>query len=101
MHRPILDDALRRSDVPGPAAPWTDVERFALTWPGTAGPEVYALLERHRQARTLPDTLAELRAILLAEQRSHRHVSRAPTGEALERVRAIVEAIRVRVPSSA
>lgn len=97
-HGPIPDDELRRSDVPSVVAPWTEVERFALTYDGAAGPEVAALLERHAKARTLPETLPELRAILFMEQRSHRHVSRAPSGEALARVRAIVEAIRERVP---
>lgn len=97
-HDPIPDEALRRFHVPAPTAPWTEVERFALSWPGDAGPEVSALAERHEQARTLPDTLTELRAILFLEQRRHRHASRSPTGESLARVRAIVEAIRARVP---
>ncbi len=97
-HRQIPDDALRRSDVPAPMAPWTEVERFALSWEGTGGPEVSELAERHEKARTLPDTLAELRAILFLEQRRHRHWMRAPTGDSLARVRAIVEAIRARVP---
>jgi hypothetical protein len=97
-HGPIPDAALRRSHVPAPTAPWSEVERLALSWPGDAGPEVSALFERHEKARTLPDTLGELRAMLFLEQRRHRHVSRAPTGESLARVRAIVEAIRARVP---
>lgn len=95
----IPDDALRRSDVPSATARWSEVERFALSWNGASGPEIHALLERHAQAGTLPETLAELRAILLAEQRRHRHWMRAPSGDALTRVRAIVEAIRVRVPA--
>ncbi len=99
--RPIPDHALRRSDLPGPAAAWTDVERFALTYDGATGPALSELLERHAQARSLPETLTELRAILYLEQRSHRHASRAPSGEALTRVRAIVEAIRARVPPDA
>lgn len=97
---PIPDEALRRSDVPAPTAPWTEVERFALRWDGTGGPELSALLEVHEQVRTLPDTLTELRAILFLEQRRHRHWMRAPTGDALARVRAIVEAIRARVPDA-
>ncbi len=94
---PIPNDQLRWSDVPAPTARWTEVERFALTWDGVAGPELSALFERHDQARTLPDTLTELRAILFREQRRHRHTMRAPSGESLARVRAIVEAIRARV----
>ena len=77
------------------------MERFALSWDGAAGPELSALFERHEQARTLPDTLTELRAILFREQRRHRHTMRVPSGEALARVRAIVEAIRARVPPDA
>ena len=37
-------------------------------------------------------------ASLILEQRRHRHWMRAPTGDSLARVRAIVEAIRARVP---
>ena len=94
----IADDALRRADVPASTARWTEVERFALTFDGARGPELFALHERHALARTLPEALAELRAILFLEQRRHRHAMRAPTGEELARVRAIVEAIRARVP---
>ena len=65
------------------------MERFALSWDGDAGPKVSALFERHEKARTLPDTLTELRAILFLEQRRHRHWMRAPTGDAIGRVRAI------------
>jgi hypothetical protein len=97
----IPDDALRRSDVPASTAPWTDVERFALTYGGAVGPEPFALFERHSQARTLPESLTELRAILYVEQRRHRHASRAPWGEELVRVRSIVEAIRAKVPPDA
>lgn len=95
---PIPDHALRPSDVPAPSAPWTDVERFALTYEGATGPAIFDLAERHGQADTLPETLTELRAILYVEQRRHRHWMRRPSGEALSRVRAIVEAIRARVP---
>ena len=100
-HGPIADDALRRSDVPASTARWTELERFALTFDGARGPELFALHERHARARTLPEALTELRAILYLEQRRHRHAMRAPWGEELDRVRAIVEAIRARVPADA
>jgi hypothetical protein len=98
-HGPIANDALRRSDVPASTARWTELERFALTYDGARGPELFALHERHALARTLPEALTELRAILYLEQRRHRHAMRAPTGEELARVRAIIEAIRARVPA--
>lgn len=90
--------------LPSPGADWEEIMEFALRFDGY---EYWGSFEKcakianewsDRFARdgSLPDNLAELRTCLFFEQRRYRHFERAPEGEEMVYIRALVEAIRER-----
>lgn len=82
--------------IPGPNAPWREIEVFALTFDGykRIGPRLGELAERHRKARTVPDDLDELRGCLFLQQRSWRHAQCVPDDAGMKHIRALIEGIR-------
>jgi hypothetical protein len=100
---PILNGELLRRLVPAQAAPWEEIERFALTFDGyrAFGNRLDELASRHNQAGTVPSDLAELRGCLFFEQRSWRHAQCRPDERGMRHIRALLEAIRSALPRDA
>lgn len=83
-------------EIPKPGATWREIEAFALTFDGykVIGPRLGELAQRHREARTVPEDLNELRGCLFLEQRSWRHVQSVPDEKGMRHIWALIEAIR-------
>lgn len=93
--RKVTNSRLIASKIPGPAATWDEIQRFALTFDGYAAwPEgVCAEIANARRC----STLTELRTCLFFEQRRWRHYGYEPNREAMEYIYGILEQIRHRV----
>jgi len=101
----IPNTQLIEKDVPSPRATWKKIEPFALTFNGykhwgsfkkcrevaDQGVKLY----RGRQA--LNQSLTDLRTCLFFESRRWKHYEKNPTKKGMEYIRALVEAIRVRI----
>lgn len=99
----ISNRDLREENIPKPFDKYTmEVQEFALTFNGykySGSSDGCAELadrsaEDYHARRLLPEGLSELRACLFFEQRRWRYVQEDSTGEELEYVKALVEAIR-------
>lgn len=98
----LIDSAaLKRAHVPGPNAPWSDIEAFALTFNGHArfGNTLGELTSEHRRNGTIPATLDELRGCLFFEQRRWRHQGSRPDAPGLAFIGRLLEAIRAHAPA--
>ena len=102
----ISNSDLRQEHIPKPFEKYTiEVQEFALTFNGyeySGSFDGCAELadksaEGYHAFRRLPEGLSELRACLFFEQRRWRYVQEDPTGEDLEYVKALVEAIREKI----
>lgn len=88
----IPNKELHLSQIPLPESDYTAIEKFALSFNGYEHPDC-ADIANSRSAQTL----TEYRASLFFEQRRYRHFGSHPTGEDLEYIRSLVEAIRIEV----
>lgn len=96
--RPLTAEA-----VPAATAPfWMEAAEFALTFDGYAavseskdlGDLANRAVDRWHDTGRLPESLVELRSLLLFEQRRYRHLDMEPEGEEMVYIKALVEAIR-------
>ena len=101
----IPNTQLIEKDIPSARATWKKIEPFALTFNGykhwgtfkkcrevaDQGVKLY----RGRQA--LNQSLTDLRTCLFFESRRWKHYEKNPTKKGMEYIRALVEAIRVRI----
>ena len=90
----IANKHLESARIPNPEAPWSTLERFALTFNGyrVLGDECATIANERRQ-----ESLTDLRACLFYEQRRWRHFGEAPDDEAMSYIRGLILAIRERV----
>jgi hypothetical protein len=88
--------ALRLEDIPPPDAPWSVIQRFALTFDGYGH---WGSFEKCADIanRGEPSSLTEWRTCLFFEQRRWRHFGEEPEGEALSHIRKLLEGIREKV----
>jgi len=95
LPRQISNRQLTPEKLPGPDAPWTALERFALTFDGYEhwGSDRCAEIANSRRH----STLTELRTCLFFEQRRWRNQGEEPNTEAMRYVRDVMEQIRARV----
>jgi hypothetical protein len=105
MRTVIANAKLSEEILPEPNAEWDALQIFALTFNGYdqwGSSEKCAELSNqclalHRKEGVLPETLKELRTCLFYEQRRWRHFGDDPDSPTLVYLRALIEAIRVRV----
>ena len=88
----IPNGELNLSQIPSPESDYDIIEKFALTFNGYEIPNC-ADIANSRSAQTL----TEYRASLFFEQRRYRHFGYAPTGEDLEYIKSLVQAIQSKV----
>lgn len=107
MSREISNAKLKIGDVPASDAGWSQIGGFALTFDGYEHWGSFgkcAEIDNHwakayTEGQTLPDSLTDLRTCLFFEQRRWRHYGWEPDEEAMNYIRALVEAIRCKVPA--
>lgn len=98
MSKPILDERLTVDLIPGRGATWQQIEMFALSYPEGGAASGPPALE-YKAKGALPAELSALRSCLWFEQRRWRHQQAVPTGEHLEWIHRLLEAIRAHVVS--
>lgn len=100
MSKPVPNERLTVDLIPGRGAPWQQIETFALSFP-EGGAACGPLALEYKAKGTLPEELSALRACLWFEQRRWRHWQAVPTGENLEWIHRLLEAIRAHVVTRA
>jgi hypothetical protein len=98
----IADGALRAQHLPRAKAPWAEIKLFALTLHtqlplGALTTSVAIQCASEGCPRSL--SLSELRLGLWLEFRRHRLLARDPDAQAMERIHALVEELRRRLPA--
>lgn len=90
---PIANSELQPDDLPAEDAPWTTIERFALSFDGYRH---WGSFERYAEIanRRCHGSLTELRTCLFFEQWRWRHFAEEPDAEAMSYIRGIVDSIR-------
>jgi hypothetical protein len=88
----IQNTELQIDKIPSPDSDYESIAKFALTFDGYELPNC-ADLANARSAKSL----TELRTVLFFEQRRYRHFGSHPTGEDLEYIRSLVQAIQAKV----
>lgn len=89
----IPSRCLKLSDVPNESAPWSDIDRFMLTFdPSEDNP--YKVDRRKLATLSAESGLVRLRAHLFMEQRAWNHVGRKPDASTVLAIRRVVALIR-------
>jgi hypothetical protein len=101
----IPNSQLIENDIPSSRASWNKILPFAQTFNGT---EHWGSFEKCREiakqgialfrsGQQLSQSLTDLRTCLFYEARRWQHLEKSPNKKGMEYIRALVEAIRVRV----
>lgn len=104
MKQPV---PLMLAEIPSTRADWNELQRFALTFDGYAvfgdkcGPMANRLAEAWTNTGTFACEMNDLRNALFFEQRSWRHIGEVPGEQTMVYLRALVAAIRARLPAAA
>lgn len=98
MAKSLPNERLTVDLVPRRGATWQQIELFALSFPD-GGAACGPLALEYKAKGALPEELSALRACLWFEQRRWRHQQAVPTGENLEWIHRLLEAIHAHVAS--
>ena len=101
----IQNSELIKSNIPVGRASWEKIRPFALTFNGYAHWGSFKKCREvadhgvnlFRSQRPLDQTLTDLRTCLFFEVRRWKHYEKDPSKKGMEYIRALVEAIRIRV----
>ncbi len=99
MPQYISNKRLRAEKMPLPAADWSEIQRFALTFDGY---EHWGSFDQCAEIANAQrhDTLTDLRTCLFFEQRRWRHFGFAPDEGSMIYIHELLEQIRARVAAA-
>src|SRR6266498_5363425 len=101
----IPNSQLIENDIPSRGASWQNIQPFALTFNGY---EYWGTFKKcrevadyginlHRRQEPLAQSLTDLRTCLFFEANRWQHFGREPSKKGMAYIRALIEAIRMRV----
>jgi hypothetical protein len=104
----IPNSQLHMEDIPSRRASWIKIVPFALSFNGyehcgsvqKCRDVAKKGVTRHKENQDLNQSLTDLRTCLFFEARRWKHLEKKPTASGLRYIRALLEAIRVRVQAN-
>jgi hypothetical protein len=104
----IPNSHLHMEDIPSRRSSWVKIVPFALSFNGyehcgsvqKCRDVAIQGVTRHKENQDLNQSLTDLRTCLFFEARRWKHLEKKPTSSGLRYIRALLEAIRVRVQAN-